>query len=184
MSFIDVISHHHHHHHYCYTSPFIIIITAVLHHHHHCYTSPFIIIITAVLHHHHHHHHCCTSSSSSSSLLYFTPFIIIITAVFHHHHHHHHYCTSSSSSLLYFIYPSACGAANGAGFVYYRQPSSPTSNTSSFSWVHNSSFESPSGPGSHFGHAVVLNDLLISFGAYGDGTEVATLIYSISMSDL
>jgi len=60
-----------------------------------------------------------------------------------------------------------CGAANGAGFVYYRQPSLPTSN-SSFSWVLNSSFVSPSGAGSHFGHAVVLNDLLISFGAYGD----------------
>ena len=54
--------------------------------------------------------------------------------------------------------------------MYYRQPSSPTSNTS-FSWVHNSSFESPSGSGSHFGHAVVLNDQLISFGAYGDGTD-------------
>jgi hypothetical protein len=53
--------------------------------------------------------------------------------------------------------------------VYYRQPSLPASN-SSFSWVLNSSFESPSGAGGHFGHAVVLSDLLISFGAYGDGT--------------
>jgi hypothetical protein len=59
----------------------------------------------------------------------------------------------------------------------------PASNIS-FSWVLNSSFESPSRAGSHFGHAVVLSDLLISFGAYGDGTAYIEEVYALSFTYL